>query len=330
MPKAASQPAPETRDFFTDKEKQIITDLHLKQFTKEEREFFFVLCERTKLDPITKQIYATSRSDHGKTKLVPVTSIEGLRVIAERTGEYRGQTAPQWCGEDGVWKDVWTSKGYPFAARIGVHRNGFVEPVYGIARFNAYAAFSKKDDKWVLNQFWAKLFDWMLAKCAEAQALRKAFPQQLCGLLIEEEVISFDDDGSDAEAVKSVASRSSSPEKAEPLSKKADPTKKAEPQAEKKPVAETPVQEPAKPEEKAPEPKAPEQQPEGAKDWRNFRLTFMTQPNWKDKQLGELSDKLLEILWTRFCQPQKTAGSIQAGSKQEELYNILAEKFSAK
>lgn len=151
---------------------------------------FAIQCKRTGLDPITRQIYAIPNNG----KLTIMASIDGLRLIADRSGVYEGQTAPQWCDDKGQWFDVWLQKVPPTACKIGVHKKNFKEPLIAIAIFDEYAGRHNKDDQWGkykkgdLTHMWAKMPALMIAKVAEALALRKAFPNEMSGIYSTEEM----------------------------------------------------------------------------------------------------------------------------------------------
>jgi phage recombination protein Bet len=140
-----------------------------------EFDLFLNLCKAKRLDPLTKQIYAVKVGGKWQT----FASIDGLRVIAERSGNYGGQTEPYWCGPDGEWKEVWLSDDPPSAAKVGVWKRGYLHPTWGVATFKSYG--KGKGNNWV------SMPDVMLLKCAEALALRKAFPDDLSALYVREE-----------------------------------------------------------------------------------------------------------------------------------------------
>ena len=170
--------------------------------TDDELAMFLGQCERTGLDPFAKQIYAVFRWDKasGGEKLSIQTGIDGFRLIAERTGKYAGQTPEEWCDHEGNWTTVWLKDDHPFAARVGVYKTGSPVATFATVRWSAYV---QTDRAGKPTKFWQQMGPEQLAKCAEAKALRKAFPHELSGLYADVEMTQAEnhDDIPDVEVI---------------------------------------------------------------------------------------------------------------------------------
>lgn len=167
--------APHFGDYWDAEKVALVKRTIAEGATNDELAMFIEQCRRTQLDPFSKQIYFVKRGG----KVAIQVSIDGFRLIAERTGKYRGQVGPFWCGPDGRWVDVWLAREAPSAAKVGVLRSDFSEPLWGVAKFSSYSQ--------GVN-LWQKMPEVMIAKCAESLALRKAFPQETSGLYTTEEM----------------------------------------------------------------------------------------------------------------------------------------------
>jgi phage recombination protein Bet len=165
-----------------------------KGASDQELELFIRQCERTGLDPFARQIYAIKRwdSQSGTEVMQTQVSIDGLRTLAAETHEMGGQEGPYWCGPDGKWMDVWLGQDPPRAAKVTVRRitwmdqnNSSAAHFTGVALYDSYCQTTKQGRP---TRMWDQMGPEMLAKCAEALALRKAFPQRLSGLYTSDEM----------------------------------------------------------------------------------------------------------------------------------------------
>lgn len=158
-----------------------------REASNDELALFAHQAERTGLDPLSRQIYGIFRWDsRAKQEVMTIqTSIDGFRLIAQRSGRYLGQTPVYWADAKLNWYEVWTKPEPPVAAKVGVYVQGAPEPTWAVAKFTSYV---------VDSPLWRKMPDLMIAKCAEALALRKAFPAELSGLYTTDEMMQADQD----------------------------------------------------------------------------------------------------------------------------------------
>ena len=165
---------------------------------------FFHQAKRTGLDPFAKQIYMIGRKtkdgDGYSTKYTIQTGIDGYRLNARRAAERNrdrlATEGPFWCGEDGLWRDIWTGgKTPPIAAKFVVIRNG--EAFSAVCMYDEYVQtyWDKSAKKHVPNSMWIKMPANQLAKCAEAAALRRAYPDDFSGIILEDAYQVIDSEG---------------------------------------------------------------------------------------------------------------------------------------
>jgi phage recombination protein Bet len=171
---------------FSDKQIALIKSQIAPKATDSELQLFLYQAKRTGLDPLTRQIYAIHRAckENVKGEWVWVnkmsiqTSIDGFRVIAERSGDYAGQDEPLFVEENG--KLIY--------CKVAVYRfRGDVryQAAVGVAYWSEYVQTDKDNNP---SGLWKKMPHTMLAKVAEALALRKAYPQDLSGLYTGDEM----------------------------------------------------------------------------------------------------------------------------------------------
>ncbi len=154
---------------WTDAQIKLITSTVAVGATPDELKLFLYTASRTGLDPLTKQIHFVKRAG----RMTVQTGIDGYRAIAERSGTLAGIDDAVYDREDAA---------HPNKASVTVWRliDGIRVSFTASARWNEYA---------VVDGFiWKKMPYLMLAKCAEALALRKAFPNDLSGLYTNEEM----------------------------------------------------------------------------------------------------------------------------------------------
>ena len=199
---------------FTSSQEAIIRRMYAPGTTDDEFNVFLYVCKATGLNPLARQIHAMKRKQDGENRLTIQTGIDGFRIVAERTGRYAGQTPPEWCGDDGKWRDVWPLKTPPVAARVGIHMRGFQAPLYAVAHYDEYVQ-RKRDG--TPNRMWKTMPANQLAKCAEALALRKSAPQELSGIYTSDEMAQADNDTRTAPASKGAPTFPLKPHSGKPL-----------------------------------------------------------------------------------------------------------------
>jgi phage recombination protein Bet len=157
---------------------QLIKDSVAKGATDLELRLFLYQCKKTGLDPLSRQIHFIKRwsTRLQKEEGTIQTGIDGYRAIADRTGQYAGS-------DDATFQ--YSEFDHPDSATVTVWKlvGGQRCSFTATAHWTEYFPSQEKQ-----QFFWNKMPHGQLSKCAEALALRKAFPQQLSGVYTNEEM----------------------------------------------------------------------------------------------------------------------------------------------
>ncbi len=146
--------------------------------TDDELKMFLYQCQRTQLDPFSRQIHMIKRGGRATIQV----GIDGYRAIAERTGLYAGND--EYLFNGGLTEfECMKNNNTPEVATATIRKI-----VSGnVCVFTASASWREYCPKGQ-DFMWKKMPYLMLGKCAEALALRKAFPNDLSGIYTDEEM----------------------------------------------------------------------------------------------------------------------------------------------
>lgn len=186
--------APE-QDRFTPSQVAVLQQLGVEGASDGDLAVFFHVAQRTGLDPFAKQIYMIGRYDSRKRRQVQTiqTGIDGYRLVARRVADREGLrlviSRPTWYGPDEAPHLIWNTKrdGAPAAAEVTVTRGD--DEFTAVALWDEYVQTTQDGSP---TAMWRTRSAHQLAKCAEALALRMAFPHDLGGVRVEEELQHMD------------------------------------------------------------------------------------------------------------------------------------------
>ncbi|MFI6215671.1 recombinase RecT [Nocardia brasiliensis] len=207
---------------FTPQQVAALRQLGIEDASEGDLQVFHHVCQTTGLDPFRRQIYMIGRKtkvkywDEGQRRQVEdwvmkwtiQTGIDGFRRNGREAARREGATirvdGPYWQGADGGgWQDVWLSDKPPAAAKFVIFRDG--EAHTGVAMYREFVQTVPGRNE--PNSMWQKMPANQLAKCAEAQAWRRAYPDDFAGVHLEDSVQAINPDGSPVAPVRATAER---------------------------------------------------------------------------------------------------------------------------
>lgn len=181
----AEETAPGIR--YSTEQRRLILETCCGGASEKEAAALIGIAEARGLNVLAQECYFVKRpkpGGGGETWAVQA-SIDSFRIRAERTGIYDGQDEPEY---------EYNDKKEVVLARVRVYRKDWTRPMVGVARWDEYVQTTREGKP---TRFWAQMPFNQLAKCAEALALRKAFPNALAKVYTPEEMAQADN-GNDA------------------------------------------------------------------------------------------------------------------------------------
>lgn len=175
---------------FNDRQRAALVAMGVSErATRAELAVFFHQCRNTQLDPFLKQIYLIHRraKENGAwvDKPTTQTGIDGFRVIRDRIADRKEIRVEYedtlWYDAQGQAYDVWLWDEPPAACRVTVRLDGRRFP--SVLRFSEYCQTNREGER---TGKWRDAHSHQIEKCAEADALRKAFPNDMAGLVLED------------------------------------------------------------------------------------------------------------------------------------------------
>jgi phage recombination protein Bet len=177
---------------FTGSQISLIRRTVAKDCTDAELDWFLEICRALRLNPLQRQIYAFvfSKDDPNKRQLTPVVAIQGLRSIAERTGTYRPDNRKPRYHYDETLKGPTNPKGI-ISCEVSVFKwaHGEWHETVAEAFWDEFVPLDRSGEKIAFGKDgWRKIPRLMIAKVTEAQALRKAWPDDFANVYEEAEM----------------------------------------------------------------------------------------------------------------------------------------------
>lgn len=162
-------------------QEKIIRDVYAKGLDDGEFEVFKMICRRTHLDPTRKQIVAVKRWDANLKRevMTPQTTIDGYRAIGNRSGTCAGVKTVFHYAPDGSVEGATTIIKKVLASGV-------------VAEFEGYAKMSEYIPTEKMAFMYKQKPHVMIGKCSEALAWRRAYPEDMSGIYVEEELMMTD------------------------------------------------------------------------------------------------------------------------------------------